>query len=407
MDKQKVIDELIPLLPGMCLYMGMELHQAQDYIEAEKWYHRSLTLDGTNPRALEAMMYASIAQKKYTQGIDVATGLMEATAGTGVAVAAQYNRGLMYLANGDYIHGFEDYDTRMRMGQTEDILRKKIGTRPMWDGKPCDHLLVYGEQGMGDLFMFCRYILVLCESNLAKRITFEVPKEMLYFMLVNFPFIDVVPQTEEITKSDEHVLLVSLARIFKTTLDTIPISQDRYLSAPVSFVDKWERISRLPNYKIGLCWAGRSVENQDPQVAEWNGRRSITLKQLAPFLNRAPERDGISFISLQKGIDEAQLADFPFIHDFSDQIENWSDTAGIMSHLDCVVSIDSGPVHLAGAMGYNTLLLNHASGCWRWRNGGDRSLWYDSVRIIEQKKDYVWDDVVENLRTMRFLRISA
>lgn len=396
--KDQVINELLPRLPELCFFLGNSCHANQFYPQAEKWYEYAICLNDKFGEAYEALMNTLISQKKFEEGIRIATLVME-NGDENQATVAQYNRGLMYLSLGDYINGFKDYDTRMRMGKTIDLLRKKIGDRSLWDGKPCNHLLVYGEQGMGDLFMFSRFmkdynngrnLLSYCD-----KVTLEVPPGMTSFMKYNFERerLKIIPQTEEVTISDKHILLVSLARIFETDINSIPFATESYLIAEPEYTKKWDKISRLPDKKIGICWAGRSVIEQDLQVAEWNSRRSISLKQLGPVLNLP----NISWVSLQKGVDEIQLKDFPSIYNFGDEIKSWSDTAGIMHHLDLIISIDSGPVHLAGAMGKPTILLNHASTCWRWGLTGEQSIWYDSINILRQEKDFNWNPVINEL----------
>jgi hypothetical protein len=377
------------ILADLCLDRAQTYHYAESYVNAARWYEKALALG--NEEAAEGMMYALVMLRQFKEAIPFCTLEMLSAKVPEKADVAHYNRGLCRLMIGDYINGFQDYDTRMRMGKTVDLLRKKIGDRPLWDNKPCKHLLVYGEQGMGDLFMFSRYIEKLGGSELAQDITFEVPASMVSFMEHNFDYVNVIAQTEQITPSDEHVLIVSLAKTFKTTISSIPSADKAYLTAEPDYIEKWGNIARLPGLKIGLCWAGRSEQEQNIQVREWNGRRSVMLKQLQTILT-LPD---VSFVSLQKGIDTDQLADYPFIH--APSIENWSDTAGIIHHLDLVITVDTGPAHLAGAMGKETWLLNHVHTCWRWGLEGPSTPWYNSVRVFRQEREGIWDDPIERI----------
>jgi tetratricopeptide (TPR) repeat protein len=381
--------EIGHILSDLCWFVGQNLQGGGKHAEAERFYNHLYNLGNDDPILAEAMMYSLIAQRRFYEAIKPCTEAMKDDM-PGKRDMAQYNRGLCYLMRGNYQLGFEDYDTRMRMGKTEDILRKRIGVRPQWDGRRCNHLLVYGEQGMGDLFMFGRLIELLAKRQLARRITFEVPSSMVGFMRHNFGDVcEVVPQTDTVTPSDEHVLLISLMKILNVTKETLPPA---HLTAQPDMIKKWDYIARLQGYKVGVCWAGRSEAEQDMQVKEWNGRRSVPLVKLMPALLGI---DGIRIVSLQCGVDALMPDTFPSVS--KPLINSWDDTAAIMHHLDLIVSIDSGPVHLAGCLQRPTILLNHVHTCWRWGLVGSKSPWYDTVMVLRQEIEGDWDKPISEM----------
>jgi ADP-heptose:LPS heptosyltransferase len=68
--------------------------------------------------------------------------------------------------------------------------------------------------------------------------------------------------------------------------------------------------------------------------------------------------------------------------------------ARVMRALDLVITIDSMPAHLAGALGVPVwTLLPHAAD-WRWMDGRDRSPWYPAMRLFRQPRPGDWDAVV-------------
>jgi ADP-heptose:LPS heptosyltransferase len=69
-------------------------------------------------------------------------------------------------------------------------------------------------------------------------------------------------------------------------------------------------------------------------------------------------------------------------------------TAGIMRSLDLVISVDSMPAHLAGALGVPTWLLLHADPDWRWMRVREHSPWYPSMRLFRQPAPGAWEPVV-------------
>jgi ADP-heptose:LPS heptosyltransferase len=71
-------------------------------------------------------------------------------------------------------------------------------------------------------------------------------------------------------------------------------------------------------------------------------------------------------------------------------------TAQVMRALDLVVSIDSMPAHLAGALGVRTWTLLQKSADWRWMCGRDDNPWYHAFFRQQQAGD--WQPVVAQVK---------
>ena len=80
-------------------------------------------------------------------------------------------------------------------------------------------------------------------------------------------------------------------------------------------------------------------------------------------------------------------------------LSSLADTAGVLMHLDLLITVDSGVAHLAGALGVPVWLLVPAW-CtdWRWGYSGDGSAWYPSMRIWRQQKHEAWRDVLGRVK---------
>jgi len=62
------------------------------------------------------------------------------------------------------------------------------------------------------------------------------------------------------------------------------------------------------------------------------------------------------------------------------------------------VSVDTACAHLAGALGKPVFTLVTNACDWRWDRNSDRSVWYDSMRVIRQKKQDEWAPCVLEVR---------
>jgi hypothetical protein len=75
-----------------------------------------------------------------------------------------------------------------------------------------------------------------------------------------------------------------------------------------------------------------------------------------------------------------------------------ADTAALVAALDLVISVDTAVVHLAGALGRPTWLLNRFDSCWRWMRDRDDSPWYPGLRQFRQAAPGDWDGVIARVR---------
>ena len=194
-------------------------------------------------------------------------------------------------------------------------------------------------------------------------------------------------------QSHFQITLSSLPFVFGTTLETIPDGAG-YLKANPAKIEDW-RIRLSPflqgRKSVGLVWHGRPTHAN-------NANRSVPLGALTPVLNLEDK----AIVSLQVGQGIEQLAQHPAksrVFNASPLIKDFDDTAALMSLLDCVVTIDSGPAHLAGALGRQTLLMLPRVGEWRWLEQRSDSPWYPTMTVIrprpgDNETETPWDSVV-------------
>jgi ADP-heptose:LPS heptosyltransferase len=113
----------------------------------------------------------------------------------------------------------------------------------------------------------------------------------------------------------------------------------------------------------------------------------------------------IEIFSLQKGAEAVkELEIFKkenthiTIHDHSDMLLDFSDTAALIENLDLVITVDTAVAHLAGSLGKETWILNRFDTCWRWfSDHRTSSPWYQSVKVFTQKKPGEWEGILSEL----------
>jgi hypothetical protein len=194
---------------------------------------------------------------------------------------------------------------------------------------------------------------------------------------------------------------MSLPLAFKTSLENIP-SAHPYLQANLNLVNHWqERMGNDSTFKIGLVWSGGVREDQ-PILWDINQRRNIDLDHF-----KVLSLPGATFYSLQKGKEaQNELKNLqntnwtgPEIIDWTDELNNFAQTAALIENLDLVISVDTAVAHLAAALGKPVWILNRLDGCWRWLNGQTNSPWYPSVRLFNQTQTGQWNEVMNEVQS--------
>ena len=256
-----------------------------------------------------------------------------------------------------------------------------------WPGR---RVLLFSEQGLGDSLQFLRYVPMVAALGVEVAVEVEAPLVRLARTLPGQP--RVVAVGEAVPGHDVAVPLMHLPWAFGTDLATTPAAAP-YFRADAAAVAAWRaRLSELPGLKVGLVWAGEPRPDA-PMANRIDRRRSLALAALAP-LARVP---GVSFVSLQKGAPARQAATPPpgmVLHDWTDELRDFADTAALMQVLDLVISADTSPLHLAGALGRPVWLLNRYDSCWRWLRERDDSPWYPTLRQFRQTTPGDWAGVV-------------
>jgi tetratricopeptide (TPR) repeat protein len=308
------------------------------------------------------------------------------------AIEAYINRGMQKILCGDLIGGFQDFEWRWKRRDLATHDRVDY-SQPRWLGHTDlagKTLLLWDEQGLGDTLQFCRYGIVAARAG--ARVILDVPQALVRLMKT-------VPEISSVNVSgtmppdfDLHCPLMSLPLAFGTTVDTIP-SFPRYLIGEPDLIQEWrDRLEPLKGIRVGLVWAGSSRWGNADLVAT-DQRRSMALATLAPLA----EIDGCDLISLQLGPPAQQMAAPPagmILHDFTENLNDFADTAALVENLDLVIAVDTSVAHLTGALGKPIWLMNRFDTCWRWLLDRDDSPWYPTLRQFRQTSPGDWNGVV-------------
>lgn len=293
---------------------------------------------------------------------------------------AHWNKSLLLLLNGNFREGWQEYEWRWKKDRFTSPQRKF--PQPLWQGECITGatILVHAEQGYGDTLQFCRYLNLM--EQLGMTVLFECQPPLVSLVRSLSPTITVLTMGAPLPPFDLHIPLVSLPRIFNTLIDTIP-ARIPYLTPPGGTFPEDNQLTESDNghLKVGLCWAGK----QYPDPA-----RSCPTS----FLHDLGFVKGVDWYSLQVGWTDT--LPFPMI-DLTGYINDFADTARLLSHLDLVISIDTAVAHLAGAMGKQTWVMLPFVPDWRWLLARNDSPWYPGMKIYRQDLPGNWHNLVQSI----------
>ena len=419
----------IELAPGMAeAYFGYGnyLAESRNYVEALKSFHQAIDLRPDYAAAycnmgnvLMALNFCSEAKAAYLKAYDLnpqdvspleslvalcarLNEVNEAEHYAAEVLALQsdpsrtrFNLGLLKLKNGDFSGGWPLYESRFDPGIERDDVRVVAHKLPfpMWKGERLSgkKLVIWCEQGFGDVIQFSRYVRLLKEQG-ASCITF-VCKKPLERLMRSLDGLDQVLCFENYTVVPPHdywVFAMSISLHLNTTLETIPACNGCFLIPPVGSDSIFSKITKKA-LKVGVVWHG--------SLRELNDQRSIASIAELKLWWSIPD---IIFISFQHSPQGARrlLDKIPFdqpMIDAGGQIGDFMEVAQYLTQIDLLITVDTAIAHLAGTIGLPVWVMTQFYADWRWLLNREDSPWYPSMKLFRQSQFGSWDEVVQRI----------
>jgi len=243
-----------------------------------------------------------------------------------------------------------------------EFYREVYKNSPRWDGidsiKDKD-VIVYCEQGFGDILQMVRYIPYL--KHRGCRIHLHCPLELHSLFQKYLKGVDSVFDKDEqnLPKHDYHTLSMSLPFVLGL------------IDVEVPYINITETLTLASDkFKIGIAWEGNKNHTN-------NDVRSCPLG----VFRRIHDMTDVDLYMVQK-----QINDPRFIKDCEDfnllgtEINSFEDTARLINSMDLIISVDTSVLHLAGAMGKRAFALFGKIKDPRWNSGVN---WYPTIKFID------------------------
>jgi hypothetical protein len=244
----------------------------------------------------------------------------------------------------------------------------------VWQGTPLHgHVLVRCYHGLGDTLQFIRYAPLV--KSVARELTVWAQPSLLPLLATVagidqlLPLHDGIPEVQY----DIDVEVMELPYVFRSTVASLPATAPYLHARPALLPDRYP-------HRIGIVW----------RAGDWDANRSIPFPLLRTLLDAADVR----WYELQHGLRPDERHWNLSVLGEATLLE----TARFMRALDLVISIDSMPAHLAGALGVPVWTLLPCDADWRWMEQRSDSPWYPTMRLFRQPGPGDWPAVLTAVR---------
>jgi Flp pilus assembly protein TadD len=355
------------------------------HAEALPWFDRALEIRPDSVETLNSKAFSLARLHRFDEAFAV---YARSKAAAPDNAATDFNVALLQMLTGSFAAGWLGREARFRLPSPAPYPDFR---EPRWFGDQDvagKTVLLYADEGLGDSIQFVRYALLVAARGARVVLAVDAP---LCTLLAPLPGVaECVSKQAALPAFDLHCPISSLPLVFNTTLETVPAAVS-YLPPPADErVRRWEdRLGPHETLRVGLVWSGnpRHINDRD---------RSIRLREMLPILEV-----GATFVSLQKDPrpdDKVALAGTRII-DWTTELNDFAETAALISCLDLVISVDTSVAHLAAALGRPTWILLPHTPDYRWLLGRDDSPWYPRVHLFRQSESRDYGDVIGRVRT--------
>jgi tetratricopeptide (TPR) repeat protein len=308
---------------------------------------------------------------------------------------ARWNLAMHRLLLGDFTEGWPLHEARWAGAPELRTLVSQI-PHPRWQGEPLRGrtLLVWGEQGAGDILQFARYLPRLAERVHGEGGRLLVCASRPLQSLLDRSFRDVLdgPVFDDRKASapfDCHCPLLSLPLHLGLGAGDMAVPVP-YLRPGSARVDHWKkRLAGDQKLRVGLAWSGSLTHQRNPL-------RAVGVDAYTRFA----DVPGLSFYSLQfgaaDGVAPARAAGLK-LADLTPEMEDFNDSAAFITQLDLVISVCTSTAHLAGALGVPCWVPLDVNPHWAWLLEREDSPWYPRTRLFRQRRYREWEPVLQDL----------
>ena len=346
--------------------------------ENEQQLRAGLARDPESPALLAGLAHCLLDQGRVDEGL--------ACCRTALAADPDHHDARLARGRANFLTGCWAAAWPERYRSVKGLDRRPRSTAGRaWTGQDLagQSILLYGEQGLGDVIQYARYAPLVARGGARVVVACQPP---LLGLLRRLPGVDdVVPKDRPPSPTDWHCSLLDVPAVWGHDVDSIP-GACPYLP-PVRRERPVLRPAR--QFRVGIVWAGNPTQARDRL-------RSCRLEDFAPLF----ELPGTEFVSFQVGprAPELRAGWRGLVHDPGDALTDLEATADALLEVDLVITVDTMLAHLAGALGRPVWNLLAFAPDMRWMLDRADTPWYPTMRLFRQPAPHDWAGAFREVR---------
>ena len=376
------------------------MNRGSELLDSDPWLAKRLLGRGLQIEPKEAIAWFNLGiglhqQRRIAAAVRAYQHCLALPHSKETGLSARNNLSQDLLLLGSWKEGWDHYAQRFaRKPGNHPLFERSFGPSHQGPIKPGQPVLLMSEQGFGDTLQFSRYVLHLQQKGVDVTLLSQTALVPLLQEAVGIKQVVGQIETDQWVKRQPIWMpLMNLLPALENQKLWCPFSSG-YLKIEAERIQRWSTLlERTPGRRlIALHWQG----NPRHEHTLYSRGRSLRFEELLTL----GKLNNVEFVSIQKGSGSEQCQtnkELKFVagQAIVSQSMDFKDTAAVIANCDLLISADSGVVHLAGALGIPTWVALRWIPEWRWGLEGDRTAWYDSVRLFRQTSDGDWNSVIE------------
>lgn len=376
--------------------------------ESIVFYHEAIRLDPNFARLYHNIGYAYSHLGQLDRALEAYDEALARAVDPSEQIEGRHSRAICLIGMGRLDEGFDEFE--IRNDQRFRAYVHHMTKAPLWQGEDLagKRVLIVGEQGLGDEFMFANVLPDLQDAvGETGKLQIAVDPRLIALFQRSFPRAQVgryddrtlidkdgnkalrfVPFAVEAGDPDYWAPMATPLRFFRRSIGDF--RHEAFLVPDEARVAEYRgRLASLgPGRKVGICW--RSM-----MLGAKRAKYYSALDMWGPIL-KAP---GATFVNLQYGDCAEELARAAALHgvrietidglDLKDDIDG---AAALSAALDLVISAPTAAAATAASVGTEVWFLT-AGRTWP-QLGSDEYPWYRRSKVFSPEKFGDWDALI-------------
>jgi tetratricopeptide (TPR) repeat protein len=376
--------------------------------ESLVFYNEAIRLDPTFARLYHNLGYAYSHLGRLSEALEAYDNALTHVVDPAERIETRHSRGICLIGMGQLEEGFREYE--IRNYERFRAYVHHMTKAPLWDGEPLEgkRILVVGEQGLGDEFMFANILPDLQRAvGPEGKLQIAVDPRLVPLFRRSFPQAEVgsyddrklidkdgnkelrfIPFAVERDEPDFYAPMGTPLHMLRKRLEDFP--HQTFLKPAPERVAQFREVLQVggPGPYVGICWRSMML---DVKRAKYYS----TLDLWGPIL----KTPGVCFVNIQYGKCEDELARARELHGVDVQIIDGLDltddidgAAALSAALDLVISAPTAAAACAGGVGTEVWFLT-AGRTWP-QLGTNEFPWYRKSHVFSPEKFGDWNELM-------------